>query len=217
MLEIAPVTMFRSIVKFTAMLMVAGTLSLPASAAAIHFVSSAGSSLILKGDSTLHKYECKTQRATAAGKLELSAKQPTITEMRTALFEGKMTQWIVRVPVKTLKSERDGLDENLQKALKADKYPDIVFTMSSYETYSAGADSRLSVTAKGTLTVAGKSRVVSIPAIINLADGSFILSGEKSLLMSDYGVVAPVLFMGTVKTDDKVVIHFKMHMVQSKK
>lgn len=178
----------------------------------LRFIAGAGSKLLLNGDSTLHKYSCVAQQLTAEGVLKLPSKKRDVQSIRTAVIEGKMSTWTVRIPVASLKSEHSGLDENLQKSMRADQHPEVTFKMTSYKTDAAGPDNMLSVKAQGVLTVAGKVRNVSVTGLMTITDGGFTLAGKKGLLMSDFSVEAPVLFMGTVKTDDKVEIQFNLNM-----
>lgn len=183
----------------------------------IRYTAGAGSKLVLNGDSTLHKYACVAQQLTAEGELKIASKKRDVEAIRTAVIEGKMSNWTVRIPVAGLKSEHSGLDENLQKSMRADQFPEVTFKMTSYKTDAAGPDNMLSIKAQGVLTVAGKSRNVSLTGLMTITDTGFMLSGKKGLLMSEYSVEPPVLFMGTVKTDDKVEIQFNLNMLLNQK
>jgi len=201
----------------TALVMRAILLAGHLSAEPTHFVTSPESKLYLTGDSTLHKFRSVAFGFAAAGELQAQIKSGDVAAMRAALFKGKMVSFILRVPVIKMKSERDGLDENLQKALSAAENPEITFRMTSYEAYSTDEDTRIMVRAEGTLRAAGKERKTMIEGIVNLSGNSFTLSGSTELLMSEFDVKPPVLFMGAVKTDDKVVIHFDLRMIPAKK
>lgn len=183
----------------------------------IRYTAGAGSKLVLNGDSTLHKYACVAQQIKAEGELQINSKKRDVEAIRTAVIEGKMSAWTVRIPVAGLKSEHSGLDENLQKAMRADQFPEVTFKMTSYKTDAAGPDNALAIKAQGVLTVAGKSRNVSINGLMTITENGFTLSGKKGLLMSEYSVEPPVLFMGTVKTDDKVEIQFNLNMLSNQK
>lgn len=183
----------------------------------IRYTAGACSKLVLNGDSTLHKYACVAQQLAAEGELRIASKKRDVETIRTAVIEGKMSSWTVRIPIAGLKSEHTGLDENLQKAMHAGQFPEVTFKMTSYKTDAAGPDNMLSIKAQGMLTVAGQSRNVSLTGLMTITDTGFMLSGKKGLLMSEYSVEAPVLFMGTVKTDDKVEIQFNLNMFLNQK
>lgn len=183
----------------------------------IRYTAGAGSKLVLNGDSTLHKYTCVAQQITAQGELKINSKKHDVVTIRTAVVEGKMSSWVVRIPVTGLKSEHSGLDENLQKSMHAGQFPEVTFKMTSYKTDTAGPDNALAIKAQGVLTVAGKSRNVTINGLMTITENGFTLSGKKGLLMSEYSVEPPVLFMGTVKTDDKVEIQFNLNMLSNQK
>ena len=181
----------------------------------IRYAAAPGSKLVLNGDSTLHKYACVAQQFVAEGELKIASKKRDAETIRTAVIEGKMSTWTVRVPVVGLKSEHSGLDENLQKSMRSDQFPEITFKMTTYKTDAAGPDNMLAIKAQGVLTVAGRSRNVSLTGLMTITGAGFTLSGKKDLLMSEYSVEPPVLFMGTVKTDDKIEIQFNLNMLSN--
>lgn len=187
------------------------------SAEPTRFASRPESRLYLSGDSTLHKFQSVAHGLVAVAEMKGDLRSGDLAAMRSAIFNGKMSGFIVQVPVLRLKSDHDGLDENLQKALKATENPEITFKMTSYEAYSAGEDTRIMIQAQGLLRVAGKERKTMIQGIVNLTGDSFTITGSKELFMSEFDVHPPVLFIGTVKTADKVIIHFNLKMTPLRK
>ena len=110
----------------------------------------------------------------------------------------------IAIPAASLKSEKDGLDKNMYKALKTDKFADITFRTKSIEKTASG------VRAAGTLTIAGVAKDVTIDFTARRAGSSVALAGELPLLMTDYGVVPPKAMMGMMRTDPKVVIRLEL-------
>jgi polyisoprenoid-binding protein YceI len=109
----------------------------------------------------------------------------------------------VAVPVKTLASDKDGLDKNMFKALKADQYPDVIFAMKALDLGVAGKGK-----APGVLTIAGVSRDVVFTVTTRRAGATLNVSGTLDLLMTDYGIAPPKAMMGMLKTDPKVTVSF---------
>src|SRR5689334_21280185 len=82
----------------------------------------------LTGDSTLHPY---TSTATAvdfiAALQRPAAESPNLA---TRLAESDISSFTVTIPVAYLKSGEKGLDKNMHKALKSEKFPTIEFRLS---------------------------------------------------------------------------------------
>jgi polyisoprenoid-binding protein YceI len=185
----------------------------PASASSLSLQQS--SALWLEGKSTIHDYHSKATRMDA--KLEEDAATWPAGATGAAAIQSFVRAKGVRgmqfvVPVRDLKSGKDGLDRNLYKALKYDKYPDIRYTMIGYEVGTSSAADTTSIVLKGTLNVAGVDREVRLP-IQAVRDGDVLrLTGSTPLLMSQFGVKPPTMMMGTLRVADEVVIHFDLRL-----
>ena len=181
--------------------------SLAASAAVVTLTPSPESRVRLEGDSTLHPFWSEVSSFTAV--LTVDAAGATAAAVSAAVSASKPVTLSVTIPVANLKSEHAGLDKNLRKALSVDKNPAIVYTLESYEVL-AGKDG-LMLAARGSLSIAGKTRPEVLKASATIVDGGFVVDGEQSLLMTDFGVKPPTMMLGTVKTADKIVV--KYHLV----
>lgn len=115
----------------------------------------------------------------------------------------------ITIPVASLKSEKDGLDKNMYKALKADKFADITFKAKSFEKTAKG------VKAIGTLTISGVAKDIALDLAVARAGSNLSIVGEVPLMMTDYGVVPPKAMMGMMKTDPKVVIRIELVLAAS--
>jgi polyisoprenoid-binding protein YceI len=109
----------------------------------------------------------------------------------------------VAVPVKTLASDKDGLDKNMFKSLKADQFPDVIFKMKTLDLATGGKGK-----APGVLTVAGISHDVVFTVTTKRVGATLNVSGALDLLMTDYGIAPPKAMMGMLKTDPKVTVSF---------
>ena len=120
----------------------------------------------------------------------------------------------LEVPVKTLKSEKSGLDKNLWKSLKADEHPTIHFHLTQYtvEPSASNADT-LRIHARGTLDIAGVQRPDTLDARAFRTPQGIWLEGTEPLLMSDFGIKPPTLMLGTLKVADRIDVHYKMLLV----
>ena len=137
-----------------------------------------------------------------------------LTSVKTGAFDGDLwtlTQkpalveaFAIAIPSASLKSPKDGIDKNMHKALKADKFADITFTMKSMTKNGAG------LRALGTLTIAGVSKEITLDLAVQRAGSNLSVVGELPLLMTDYGVTPPKAMMGMMRTDPKVVIRLEL-------
>lgn len=172
---------------------------------------SPGSTLWLDGNSTLHPYESKTQTFNLVTKsVTLTAASPTDVGKLTQVINGN---FVLVIPVTSLKSTEWGFDGALYDNLKAKTYPEIVFSLTSCTaTADSAATGTYSLTAEGTLKIAGKEKPVVLTATVVVVNDNFKITGSKDLLMSDFGIPPPVMFFGAVKTDDKITIKWDVSM-----
>lgn len=160
-----------------------------------------GSRLWIEGDSTMHKWESSATKLEVAVTMDGSS----LASGMAAQAPAKLT---LSVPVKEMKSEHGGLDKNLQNALKADQFTDIVFTMSGYKLDQAAG----TVAATGELSIAGVTKPEIVIAKYAEKDGKLILDGQQPLLMTDFGVKPPTAVLGTIKAEDRVVVKFHVEL-----
>ena len=157
----------------------------------------ASGTVTITGTTNVHGYTASTSTVRV-----LSAK--------TGNFNGDLMQLVqkpalleafeIAIPAASLKSPKDGIDKNMHKALKTDKFADITFRMKSLEARGTG------VRALGTLTIAGVSKEVVLDLAAKRSGSNLSVVGEIPLLMTDYGVTPPKAMMGMMKTDPKIVI-----------
>lgn len=166
-----------------------------------------GGRLWLEGDSTLHKYSARATRFDVT--FDPGAKTDALATVEDLIRSGQIKTLVVSIPVRGLSSGESGLDENMHKALKAVQAPDIVFRMNSYEVPSGRtASGTVSIKLRGTLSVAGIAKDVDLELQGKPTTAGLALTGEKRLLMSEFGVEPPVLMLGMIKTADAVTVKF---------
>ena len=114
------------------------------------------------------------------------------------------------LPVRNLKGESEGMENDCYKALKADRFPEIVFQLTSATIEPRGAG-RYHINGIGNLTVAGVTRPIIMTMEASAApDGSMIFTGSQSLKMSDYRVERPSLFFGAIKAGDTMTLTYTL-------
>lgn len=198
----------------TKILLTLGLLSvaLTAGAASVTLTPSPSSRVRLEGDSTLHPFWSQTSSFTAV--LTVDADAATADSVAAAVAAGKPAAMIVTIPVANLKSEHSGLDKNLRSALSADKHPDIVYTLERYDSSSFKGARLLNV--KGALAIAGAAHPAVLKATATVSGSLFIVEGEQTLLMTDYGVKPPTIMLGAVKTSNKIVVKYRLEFEPAK-
>lgn len=158
---------------------------------------SENSEISISGTSTLHDWTMTVDEYSGTGDF--------ITEGTRIIAINNLK---VIVKAESLKSGKTGMDKNAYKALKTGKYKDIVFILDDYEMISIIGNIN-KIRAKGTLTVAGKSRKVSFPVSIEVnRNGIISCSGSEEMKMTDFGVEPPTAMFGTIKTGDEITVNF---------
>lgn len=161
-------------------------------------LSTSGSSVKIKGTSTLHDWSMDAEN--------LSATMSAVTS--DGLLQ-KVTAVNFSCPVeKIVSNESSMMDSKAHDALKGDKYPTIKFTFTDQNTVNAG-NGQVNGTITGNLTMAGKTKPVKISFVGKvLGSGHIVVTGTKSLKMSDFDMEPPTAMFGTIKSGDEVTIVF---------
>jgi hypothetical protein len=169
-----------------------------------------GASLELDGDSSLHRYSAKAHGMRASAGLDAtrlaSATRPPDLE---ALIRGHFIRTFqLVVPVAELSSGEHGLDVNMRKALKADRFKEIRFQMDSYDLAPPLGGPTIAVTLHGRLSLAGVERKIDVGATgVRVKDG-WQVTGSKDLLMTDYQIKPPTMMLGAIKTKNLITVKF---------
>jgi polyisoprenoid-binding protein YceI len=112
------------------------------------------------------------------------------------------------LPVLNLKSGESKLDKNAYKALKTDRYKNIVYKLRSSKVM-AGKNKGYLVKTQGDLTVAGVTKSISMDVICTVnPDASITCTGSEKLKMTDYNVEPPKFMAGAMKTGNNITLDF---------
>ena len=129
----------------------------------------------------------------------------------TALIAGEKAVSTVsfKVPAAALDCRNGQMNEHMLKALKADKNPTIAFELTTYELLpSAG---RTQATLNGTLSLGGVTKAVKLDAdLASETGGALRMTGAYDLRMTEWGLKAPSLMMGTMKVNELVKVNFDL-------
>ena len=111
----------------------------------------------------------------------------------------------LQIPSESLKSGKSGMDKNTYKALDTDKNKTISFTLKEKAEVRGE-----NVSLKGTLTIAGKSKNVTIKSAVTQSGNKTRLQGSHTINMKDYRVEPPTAMFGTITTGEQVTVKFNL-------
>lgn len=169
------------------------------------------SKLWVDGTSTLHSFTFEAKQ------IDGTLKANSLFVSRTSAEQGEVIdQMEVTIPVVKLESEHSGMNSNMQEAMKADKFPNISYRLVSAELKKSGGSTGISVfTTEGYLKIAGVEKMIEIEVSVKrLSSGEVELTGSKDLLMTDFGIDPPTMMFGTIKTGNKVTVHFDLKLTE---
>jgi YceI-like domain len=193
---------------------VAGRAAAPDTTVTLPVHLGAGSSLWIEGTSTMHDFTCRSKDVVLTLAVDSATPAPANGgELMQLMRSGGVRAVTVRVPVVTLHSEKEGLDKNLQKAMKADRYPDVTFHLEKHEITPGAAADTVAIHASGALEICAAKRPIDLSARGYAGEGGVWLEGSESLLMSDYGIKPPTMMMGTIRVGDKVTVRYRLLLV----
>jgi hypothetical protein len=159
----------------------------------------------LNGTSNLHDWVMKGSKGSsqAVFVIDASDKISSITKLSFS------------TPVKSLKSEHTGMDNNTYKALNESTYKEITFVGTSAHVTSLGNNS-YQIKVGGKLSIAGTTKETELVATgkYNPADKSLTVTGVKKFNMTEYGVKPPTALLGTIKTGDAITISYDVKYVR---
>lgn len=184
----------------TTFAIIAGLVAMPASIASAQTPLTLSSATVsFDGTSNVHDFTASTKNvrltmlAIARGGSAASLiANPTTVEA----FE-------IAIKVASLASNKDGLDKNMHKALKATEFADITFRLNRLE--GSGAVLK----AFGALKIAGVEKDIVMDVKVTTTADTLTVSGQVPLLMTDYGIAPPKMMLGALRTNPKVTVKFE--------
>lgn len=161
--------------------------------------------LVVSGTSSLHDWNMKSVRANCTAVFTFN-KAGLITGLSALSFS---------TPANGLKSDHSAMDNNAYKALKNDKNPSIMYTMTSV-TVTPAAEGGSTVKCTGKLTIAGATLNEDLVAVCKPnADNTITVSGSRAISMKDFNMVPPTFMLGTIRTGNDVVLKFNLVLKKS--
>jgi len=180
----------------------------------IKFTIEPESKLSFDGTSTLHSYSVDATEINGFLILDASMlKKP-------ALVNGSgISEVRVSIPVKKMKSGKADLDNKMYETMNADKYPDITYKLTTAYFIHLPDTSKewIQLQTIGKLTIAGTEKTIEMTVYGYLLPHDRIrFTGNKSLLMSEFGIKKPKMMLGLLRTGDEVVVNFDLVIAMDK-
>ncbi len=150
------------------------------------------------GTSTLHDWEMKSTSARGEGKVEMENQRIS-----------SVSDLVITIPSKSLEASRSTMTNNAHKAMKADQHSTITYRLTEVVSSRPGGQGVILQT-RGTLTLAGVTKTISMPVEARVQGNKAHFSGSYKLKMSDYNIEVPSMMMGTLRTGDDVTVNFQV-------
>lgn len=162
------------------------------------------SSVKMAGTSTLHDWTADVTKVSGNGQL---------TFANNALTGIKSLS--ITMTANSIKSNHgETMDKNMMKQLKAKDNPTMTYSLTKVSSISQKSGVYYLET-EGKLTIAGTTKTVNLSVTGTASGNQLTFKGTKKLKMTDFNVEPPVLFLGTLKTDDNVTITFETTFASS--
>lgn len=195
----------KSLVLFVAGLFLMASTLFHTSFAKKRFVLEEGSRLYLEGSSNVNKFTCDCEDRFGAQTME--------TERKHGYVKFRNVDLLLKTKKFDCKNRK--IDTDLQKALSADKYPNIkvslVETKQNEKCLNGDCVGWFDVQAKANITITHVTKEVTIPAKAKkLGSNRLQLIGQKDLYMSSFGVEPPEAMFGMIKVNDLITFHFDL-------
>lgn len=169
-----------------------------------------GNKVKVDGTSSVHDWSVKSHTIKGSANLpEALDTSTSLAEVGWLASKKVNPKIVVHIPVKTLTSGKDGMDENMYEAFHANKNPTITFDLDHIWAVKAESTNEVKAQASGKLTMAGKTKDVLLNVkIYRKSDGSLEIKGRHKIDMRHYGIEPPTAMLGMMKTGPTVHVSF---------
>lgn len=165
----------------------------------------AGTRLWVEGGSNVRSWSCDAKLVEASVTGEAVPATASAKAVSAAARQAVLT-----IPVDRLDCRNGTMNEHMRKALKANANKSIQYRIAKWELTPRGDDAG-SVTTSGTLLIAGAEKPISVELTAKrAAQGTWQLTGSKTIRMTEWGVKPPSLMLGTMKVHDPVTVRFEL-------
>ncbi|MGE0077738.1 MAG: YceI family protein [Bacteroidales bacterium] len=174
----------------------------------ISYTINSNSILTLTGSSNINKFECTTNTIITNGNILLEQDNAE----QSILFSNAK----LKLEIKTFDCKNPLLNKDFYSTLNAEKSPYIEIELLNATPIKNNKTINTiegNFKAKVAITLNGKCQydeiIVSWQKIEN---NTFRFLGTKQLLMSDFGINAPVMALGLIRVNKEILIHFDLYI-----
>jgi hypothetical protein len=194
------------------------------------YILAAGSEVILQGTTSVGSWSSRSSQALARIVLDADGSAvPTLFDNLQAgkisadqlrIFPARLAKAELSVPVMSLQGDSQGMDGDMQSALKAAQYPSIKYQLEKVQDAQVRQDPKtgkpeLLLNVVGALSIAGVQRkFVSDLTIQRDARGHYLVAAQNPILMTDFGVAAPTALFGLIRARDSLSVIFHLDFNQ---
>ncbi len=211
-----------SLIRLVILVLIPLCLAMPGQARAgqtLRYLSDPGQSLVgISGTSTLHDWSAqgKVIHGSVEFLQDLHAKA-NAKDQDFPLVTAEHITLDFRIPVKSLKSDTDGMDDEIYKTLDSAEHPNIAFSFLSAAFVSRPTNNQYVFKVKGTLRINGVSRPQNLAVkVTHLSGGELLVNTKTAVKMTDFKITPPSLMCGLLKSGDTVKIKLAWCLVRDK-
>lgn len=165
-----------------------------------------GGRLWITGSASVVDYSCEAEQLSGRGSIR-NVQNPTQN-----IQNPNGVSFSVSIPVHSLKCGKEKMNEDMYEAMKVDDFPDIEYKLlQAAQVDSASGDNEgwIPIKTKGIMRIAGQSDTTNVLVKGRLLDErQFRLKGEKEISMKTYDIKPPSRFLGLIKADEQLTVHF---------
>lgn len=167
-----------------------------------------GSKLKLEGTSTLHDWTVEGKLI--AGFMELETNFPLDPAAKPPADAKLNAKVEVKIPVTSLLSGTQLMDEVMYEAMKQKQYKDILYRLKQISLKKSAPSGALQFDAIGEFSIAGMLRTNAMVVTIERLDAARLkVKGETAFKMTDYGIKVRAPLALPLKVGDEVKIAFE--------
>lgn len=173
------------------------------------FVPADKSRLWIEGSSNVNQFECRAEEyageATLPGTENYTSSQQTTTNDFLSIR--------IDIQVDSIECGKRKMNHDLQKALQAERFPEISFLFQEATRLNEPQDTEeaFQLKVRGLLTVAGTTKEISFTTEAYYTDQNTVRAlGGTTINMTDYGVEPPTALMGLIRANEELTVNFDL-------
>lgn len=172
------------------------------------FVPLNESRLWIQGSSNVNQFECFAENYAGEATVPNMEEAPSVINASSELLLLK-----IDIEVDSFDCGKQRMNKDLQKALQAEKFPEITFLyqdatlLSEPQNRSDGFELRV----HGLLTVAGTTKEIYFTTEAYYINQQRVRAvGETTINMADFGVEPPTALMGLIRANEELTVNFDL-------